>query len=92
MVAEKGNEKSGTALAALVRALHNKQSVAHILFLPRVSEKTGGNPAICAGTPVLVSPVSSCVDTNFYGHADMCRLATCLWVAGFFELGRTCPC
>ena len=55
MVAEKGNEKSGTALAALVQALHNKQSVALILFLPRVSATTGGNPAICAGTPVLVS-------------------------------------
>ena len=55
MVAEKGNEKSGTALAALVRALHNKQSVALILFLPRVSEKTGGNPTVCSGTPVLVS-------------------------------------
>ena len=54
MVAEKGNEKSGTALAALVQALHNKQSVALILFLPRVSEKTGGNPTICAGHPILV--------------------------------------
>lgn len=55
VVAEKGNEKSGTALAALVRALHSKQSVALILFLPRVSEKTGGNPTVCAGSPVLVS-------------------------------------
>ena len=54
MVAEKGNEKSGVALAALVRALHNKKRVAVILFLPRVSEKTGGNPTVCAGTPVLV--------------------------------------
>ena len=54
MVAEKNNEMSGTALAALVRALHNKQSVALVLFMPRVSEKTGGNPAVCAGTPVLV--------------------------------------
>ena len=54
MVAEKGNEKSGVALAALVRALHNKKRVAIILFLPRVSETTGGNPTVCAGTPVLV--------------------------------------
>ncbi len=62
MVAEKNNEMSGTALAALVRALHNKQSVALILFMPRVSEKTGGNPAVCAGTPVLVSTHPYCVD------------------------------
>ena len=54
MVAEKGNEKSGVALAALIRALQNKDRVAVILFLPRVSEKIGGNPAVCAGTPVLV--------------------------------------
>ena len=54
MVAEKGNEKSGVALAALIRALQNKDRVAVILFLPRVSEKTGGNPTVCAGTPVLV--------------------------------------
>lgn len=77
MVPEKGNEKSGTALAALVRALQNKQSVALILFLPRVSEKTGGNPTVCAGTPVLVSlaaPLGHCWTTyrlcceNNLGH------------------------
>ena len=67
MVAEKGNDKSGTALAALVRALHTKQSVALILFLPRVSEKTGGSPAVCAGTPALVGSASPHVCTILYG-------------------------
>ncbi len=55
MVAEKGNERSGLAMSALVRAMANKNQVAIILFVPRVSETGGANAATCVGYPLLVS-------------------------------------
>ncbi len=55
MVAEKGNEQSGLAMSALVRAMHQKEKAAILLFVPRVSETGGANAATCVGYPFLVS-------------------------------------
>lgn len=55
MVPEKGNEKSGLAMSALVRAMERKKQAAIILFVPRVSETGGANAATCVGYPLLVS-------------------------------------
>ena len=54
MVPEKGNERAGLAMSALVRAMDRKKQVAVILFVPRVSETGGANAATCAGYPLLV--------------------------------------
>ena len=53
MVAEKGNERSGRALSALVRAMERRRQVAVLLFVPRVSEATGANAATCVARPLL---------------------------------------
>ncbi len=54
MVPEKGNERSGLAMSALVHAMARKEQVAVILFVPRVSETGGANAATCVGCPLLV--------------------------------------
>lgn len=65
MVAEKGNDRSGLAMSALVRALARKNQVAVILFVPRVSETGGANAAICVGYPLWVRAPSMIMQ----GHA-----------------------
>jgi hypothetical protein len=54
MVPEKGNERSGLAMSALVRALYRKKQCAVLLFVPRVSETGGANAATCVAYPLLV--------------------------------------
>lgn len=82
MVAEKGNERSGLAMSALVRGMANKKQVAIILFVPRVSETGGANAATCVAYPLLVR---TC-------HLNFEDSSCSIWPSIYCESGRVLAC
>ncbi|BDA44905.1 X-ray repair cross-complementing protein 5 [Coccomyxa sp. Obi] len=76
MVPEKGNERAGLAMSALVRAMARKEQVAVILFVPRVSDTGGANAATCAGYPLLGNGQQpDCLVLNHLPFAEDLRVA-----------------
>ncbi len=97
MVAEKDNERSGTAMSALVRAMARRGQAAVLLFVPRVSEATGGNAAICVARPLLARGSPRSLPLCPFEDDNLCELkqAVCvrltlhaLVLATDIELGR----